>query len=179
MRHLFSISFVIIYVSAITQLSFLAFSDVLDDGTLTYISVGLGVLIAPILRFYQKWKHHKSADVIIEYDSETIPFHNRLLNFPLIVVYTTMGCMGFIAITNHQFAADELKTKEFKVTGAGQKSVRHDFFEYIHLSDGVIETSYNLGTETNIGYKIGDELIVKLRSGFWGYDIVEGISKKH
>ena len=44
MSQFFSFSFFIAYSAAILQLSFLAFSDVLDDGILTYIAVGLGIL---------------------------------------------------------------------------------------------------------------------------------------
>ena len=44
MNHLFSLAFIGIYGAAIIQLSFLVFSDVLDDGVLTYVAVGIGLL---------------------------------------------------------------------------------------------------------------------------------------
>ncbi|KTF18490.1 hypothetical protein [Pseudoalteromonas sp. H105] len=179
MNHFFSLTFVGIYSAAIIQLSFLVFSDVLDDGVLTYVAVGIGLLAAPVLRLYQKWRHDKSANFIIEYDSGSTPFHHELLNLPAIVVFTTFGSMGFIAITNHKFSSDEVIHKEFRVTGVGQQRVRYDIFEYVRISDGISETSYSLGTDTRNPYKVGDQLKVKLRAGLWGYDIVDEINKKH
>ncbi|BBN82210.1 hypothetical protein PA25_21950 [Pseudoalteromonas sp. A25] len=49
----------------------------------------------------------------------------------------------------------------------------------MRISDGISETSYSLGTDTSNPYKVGDQLKVKLRAGFWGYDIVDEINKKH
>ncbi|MBB1407580.1 hypothetical protein [Pseudoalteromonas sp. SG44-17] len=77
MNHLFSLAFIGIYGAAIIQLSFLVFSDVLDDGVLTYVAVGIGLLVAPLLRLYQKWRHDKSANLIIEYKSDSTPFHQE------------------------------------------------------------------------------------------------------
>lgn len=179
MNHLFSLVFIGFYGAAIIQLSFLVFSDVLDDGVLTYVTVGLGLLAASVLSLYQKWGHVKSANIIIEYQQDSIPFHYKRLNFPAIVVLTTMGSMGLIAVTNHKFSSNEVTHKEFRVTGVGQQRVRYDLFEYVQISDGVTETSYSLGTDTSNLYKVGDQLKVKLRTGLWGYDIVDEINNKH
>ncbi|MCV2403796.1 hypothetical protein OFY17_13060 [Marinomonas sp. C2222] len=177
MKQLLSLTLIGVYVAAIIQFSFLVFSDVLDDGVLTYIAVGLGLLMAPTLRFYQKWKHDRSASIIVEYESGSTPFHYKLLNFPMIIVFATIGLIGFIAITNHKFASDKVNTKVFEVMGVGQKRIHYDFFEYVRISDGVSETSYILDTDTSNSYKVGDQLIVQLRSGLWGYDIVEKLVK--
>ncbi len=179
MNHLFPLAFIGFYGAAISQLSFLVFSDVLDDGVLTYVAVGLGLLAAAVVRLYQKWGHDKSANIIIEYKPDSTPFHYKILNFPAIVVLTTMGSMGIIAVTNHKFSSNEVTHKEYRVTGVGQQRVRYDIFEYVRLSDGISETSYSLGTDTSNPYKVGDQLKVKLRTGLWGYDIVDEISKKH
>jgi len=173
MNHLFSLAFIGTYSAAIIQLSFLVFSDVLDDGVLTYVAVGIGLLVAPLLRLYQKWRHDKLANFIIEYKSDSTPFHHKILNIPAIVVLTTMGSMGFIAVTNHKFSSNEVTHKEFRVTGVGQQRVRYDLFEYVRIS----ETSYSLGTATINPYKVGDQLKIKLRAGLWGYDIVDEIKK--
>ncbi|TMP62452.1 hypothetical protein CWB77_06620 [Pseudoalteromonas sp. S1610] len=177
MNHLFSLAFIGTYSAAIIQLSFLVFSDVLDDGVLTYVAVGIGLLVAPLLRLYQKWRHDKLANFIIEYKSDSTPFHHKILNIPAIVVLTTMGSMGFIAVTNHKFSSNEVTHKEFRVTGVGQQRVRYDLFEYVRISDGISETSYSLGTATINPYKVGDQLKIKLRAGLWGYDIVDEIKK--
>ena len=177
MRHLFSITFLTIYGAAAIQLSFLAFSDTLDDGALTYIAVGLGVIAAPIIRGYQKWKLDQSANVLIEYGRNESPFHLKILNLPLIVFFTTFFSIGVMAVVNHKLATDVLTTKQFTVKAIGQKRVKYDSFDYVHISDGITETSYNLGKDSSNPFQVGDKLTVTLREGFWSFYIVENIKK--
>lgn len=175
MRQLFSFTFLIFYSAAILQLSFLAFSDVLDDGFLTYVSVCFGICTAPAIRLFQKWRHAKSAYYIVESEPGTTPFHNKLINFPLLIMFSTFGFIGAISVSNHVFASEELHTEEFVVKATGQRRVRYDMFEYIFISNGKFETAFNLGREANKTYNKGDKLTVTLKEGLWGYHIVEKV----
>jgi len=175
MSQFFSLSFFIAYSAAILQLSFLAFSNVLDDGILTYIAVGLGISSAPAIRLFQKWKHAKSASYLITDEPGQTPFHQRLINFPLLTVFSTFGFIGLISISNHIFASEEVHVEEFVVEAIGKKRVRYDLFEYILISNGDYATSLNLGETPKTTYSVGDKLEVTLKTGLWGYYIVEDV----
>ena len=130
---------------------------------------------APAIRLFQKWKHAKSASYLIIDEPGKTPFHQRLINFPLLIVFSTFGFIGFISISNHIFASEEVHVEEFVVKAIGKRRVRYDLFEYILISNGDYATSLNLGETPKTTYSVGDKLEVTLKTGLWGYYIVEDV----
>lgn len=175
MSHIFSLSFLVGYSAVILQLSFLAFSDVLDDGALTYVSVGLGLSMAPVIRLLQKWKHAKSAYYLMENESGLASFYQRQLNFPLLVFCSTFGFIGAISISNHIFASEEVRVEKFVVKAVGQRRVRYDMFDYVFISNDKFETSFNLGEDSRRSFHVGETVKVTLKAGLWGFYIVEDV----
>jgi hypothetical protein len=178
MSHIFSLSFLVGFSAVTLQLSFLAFSDVLDNGTLTYVSVGLGLSMAPVIRLVQKWKHAKSAYYLMESESGLTPFYQRQLNFPLLVFCSTFGFIGAISISNHIFASEAVRVEKFVVKAVGQKRVRYDMFDYVFISNDKFETSFNLGVNSRRSFNIGETVKVTLKTGLWGFYIVEDVKQE-
>ena len=165
----------VVYLSVVDQLGFSAFNDVLDNGMLTYIAGGLGLASGPGVRLLQKWRHHKSANLLIEYPPDTTPFHFKVLNFPLIVLLATFFWVIVIGVSNHKLAASEIEIKPLRVMGMGSEITRNSESYYVTLSDGQFETDFNLGQDNRKVYSTGRRYRVKVRRGLWGYDIIERI----
>ncbi|NOH26428.1 hypothetical protein F0256_25140, partial [Vibrio europaeus] len=92
------------------QLSFAAFSNVLDGGWLSIISAGVGVAFAPIVRIFQKWKANKNINVLRSPNDAT-RFYERTLNFPVTSMLAILTSIAFFSVSNHKFAIEEQHSK--------------------------------------------------------------------
>ncbi|EED25191.1 hypothetical protein [Vibrio sp. 16] len=173
-----NIFLVIFFVSAVLQIGFLAFGEVINGEWLTIASVGIGCTLAVVLRIIQKWRFNQSIDVLIEYGPrDRIPFHHKLINFPLVIMISTLFSVLLFSITNEKFASGQSYEKVFEVMQTGQRRVRYDMFEYVKLSDGNTEVYLNLDQGKANPYKRGDLVSVTLKKGFWGFYFVEKASQ--
>lgn len=148
------------------------FADTLDSGFLTNASIGLGVATTLVVRLYQKWRHARSINILIEYSPGRLPFHSKALNLPIIAFFATMGICVFITITNHKFASQEETVKSFTVSSVGIRTLRYNQHHIIGITDGVYYTDYDIGRDNSKSYKVGDSVKMEVKEGFWGFSIV-------
>ncbi|MDC5840269.1 hypothetical protein [Vibrio europaeus] len=159
------------------QLSFAAFSNVLDGGWLSIISAGVGVAFAPIVRIFQKWKANKNINVLRSPNDAT-RFYERTLNFPVTSMLAILTSIAFFSVSNHKFAIEEQHSKTFEVVKISSMMFKNGSqFNYVHVSDGSKVAYISIDESRTSSYKKGDLVKVKVKKGLWGFYIVEDLAE--
>lgn len=160
----------------ISQFRFLSLSNTLDNGLLTYVSVLLGVLTGLSIRFYQKWRFNRTANVIIEHGNFG---SNRNLNgsLPALIILSVMVYLLIFSTSNEKFASNELKEIDYTVVCKGKRWIRHDSLHYLWLTDGKTKLQYNMGKRSLSYFSIGERVTAAARKGLWGFFVIEKLRK--
>ncbi|WP_076421228.1 hypothetical protein [Colwellia sp. UCD-KL20] len=140
------------YCVGLIQLSLLVFGDTLDNGVLTIGSIIFGLVCSIIIGFFQ-----------------------RNPNYLLLSFFSVMASITIVAVLNHKMSGNNYITQDFKVIGFGSKTIKHDIFKYVTISNDSIETNYHVSDVDIINYKAGDTISVELKIGFWGYPIIDSL----
>ncbi len=141
------------WIIASIQLIRSVFSNTLDHGILTVVSIALGLLL--------------TAGLNLVFSKIKIGFNWPMAAF--FLVFLSTACIGLL---NYQLASPHHQKKEFVVKGSGGRVIRFDLMEYVRLTDGTSSFKY-MGLDKGAMPRAGDVLEGTVRKGFFGFDIVE------